>query len=643
MKALFVGLLLLVLLLARPVVAQTALLHTVAAPTFGNQLRILPTADGGWVLFAMDSLKLARFSSCGRPVWGYRYRPTGLALTPWPAEIIRLRQGGFAFATRALVGGVAQTLLTRLDDAGQVQWSLTLDSPDYNQYPYTLSEDPQGNVVLFGNLEHANLTPMYNLICQVSPAGILRWARAYGLGGIWGGAIVTADSGVLARTGSRFIRTDAAGQVQWVSQVNIPGDNSYYAPHEVGDGFIFNSYGGSGREINFYKLDLQGRLRWNGGKRTPFVGAPPLLRARPNGHFAGVFNRPVNSRNYPTVVEFDADLTPVRQNALAPADLPLFGTDLHLTTAGAVLLTGWAGNAPGLFFFARTDSLGRFACDSTLAPPAFTHIPATQEFITITATDFPLTITARTITRASAPLASSPVCASPQTLDLGPDTTVCPGTTLTLRSRGAAAFEHYRWSTGATAPALTVRQGGTYWVRAYYNCGFDSLTDTVRVRIATLPSPAPATDTLLCANATVTLDARVAGPAAYRWQDGSSAPLFVATDTGSYFVDISQATCTQRFYFRVSECEQLLMPNIFTATGDALNERLLPIIIRGIGAASLEIYNRWGRRIYATADLRHEGWDGAGAGPGTYFWLVRYTTARGQLRTAKGWVELLRD
>lgn len=638
MKALFIACL--IGLLAQRALAQPALLHTVAAPGFGNQLRVLPTPDQGWVLFAADSLKLAKFSACGRLEWSYRYRPAAVPLISWAATIIRLRQGGFAFTTRVPVAGANVTLLTCLDDAGQVRWSRTISAPDYNHYPYTLNEDQQGNLVIFANVEHVNLSPGFNLFCSISPAGAVVWSRAYNLGGIWGGAIFTRDGGLLARTGSRFFKTDATGNVQWAVQASGPSDNSYYAPLEVADGFIFNSHSNS-REISFYKIDHQGNLRWNGRKRTAFTGQAPQLRPRPNNQFAAVFNQLAGGRNYPTVVEFDAELNVVRQGAITAAGVPLFAADLQLTDAGAPLVIGRTSDAPGNHFFACADTLFHFACDSLLAPPQITLEPATHGPINVTATAFPLTATPQPMVVTAVTVASAPVCTVPRTLDLGPDTTVCLGTRLTLRNRRPDAFDRYRWSTGAATPSLRVQQSGTYWVRAYYNCGLDSLTDTLRVAVPTPPTLPPAADTVLCTNATVTLDARVPGATAYRWQDGSTAPQLVAADTGTYFVDVTAAGCAQRFYFRVTECEQLLMPNIFTVTGDALNERLLPIIIRGIGAASLTVYNRWGRQIYTTDDLRHQGWDGAAAGPGTYFWLVRYTTFRGQHKTAKGWVELM--
>ncbi len=118
--------------------------------------------------------------------------------------------------------------------------------------------------------------------------------------------------------------------------------------------------------------------------------------------------------------------------------------------------------------------------------------------------------------------------------------------------------------------------------------------------------------------------------------------MYLATDTGRYAVTSTVAGCARRVEFRVTECERLVMPNVFTPAGA---DRFVPIEMRGIATATLEVYNRWGVRLHGTTDLRHVGWDGSVAGRrcpgGTYFYLVRYVTGRGQQKQVKGWVELV--
>ena len=77
-----------------------------------------------------------------------------------------------------------------------------------------------------------------------------------------------------------------------------------------------------------------------------------------------------------------------------------------------------------------------------------------------------------------------------------------------------------------------------------------------------------------------------------------------------------------------------LLPNVLTPNGDGLNEHLvLPTAVAGPWA--LEVYSRWGRSVYRSADYHNE-W-GAEAAEGLYYYLLRSPTA-----VHKGWVEVVR-
>lgn len=640
-------------LLSWSAAAQAPFIRTVADSALGATVRIVPTPDNGWALFSGDSLKLIKFNSCGRVEWTRRYALPGLTCLPGLHDVIALSGGGFAFMTRAQEGAVISTLVVRLDDAGVVQWARLLTESAYEPYPYTLGQDPQGNLVLYGNVSAGPANSSFNHLSKLSPAGALIWSRRYDLGAIWGGALLTSDNGVLARTGSRFIKTDVTGAVQWTSYVTNQSDYTYFAPVEVHDGYIFTSYNIGSQQISFYKIDKQGQLLWGGRKMTDLLGQSPYLRQRPNGNLVAIFNQADGGgTRYPTLVEFDADLRVVRRRSLHAgfpgSSLPqtgLPGSDLALTTDGTPVVVGRADAAtPGFHFVARADTSFHVDCDTLLAPPTITVTPVTQGFLTTNALPFTPTLTARAATVTSFGVVQTTICAAPVELDLGPDTALCAATPLRLQNHRAGAFEQYEWSTGATTAAITVSQPGTYRLRVLTNCGLDTLTDSLTVTRTEVSAPTRARDTVRCSDDPVLLDARVPGPATYRWPDGSTNPRYYAADTGRYAVDITVAGCTRRVEFHVTECERLVMPNVFTPNADALNDRFVPIELRGIASATLEIYSRWGHRLFTTPDLRR-GWDGTaatrGCPDGTYFYLVRYVTARGQAGQVKGWVELV--
>ncbi|MFC2102268.1 FISUMP domain-containing protein [Bacteroidota bacterium] len=69
------------------------------------------------------------------------------------------------------------------------------------------------------------------------------------------------------------------------------------------------------------------------------------------------------------------------------------------------------------------------------------------------------------------------------TVDLGPDTTICQGTTITF---DPGSFVDYMWSNGYSGPTLTTGVGGEWWVRVTNNNDCVA-RDTVMLYIDSLP------------------------------------------------------------------------------------------------------------------------------------------------------------
>ena len=106
-------------------------------------------------------------------------------------------------------------------------------------------------------------------------------------------------------------------------------------------------------------------------------------------------------------------------------------------------------------------------------------------------------------------------------------------------------------------------------------------------------------------------------------------------------------------------CQFFLLPNIFTPDNDGRNDTFRPISASPIVRAKVQIFNRWGAKVYegnAGTDLTL--WDGGGAGrsenggrdmgakasAGTYYYLieVQFADLRQTTKTYKGWVEVMR-
>jgi len=103
-----------------------------------------------------------------------------------------------------------------------------------------------------------------------------------------------------------------------------------------------------------------------------------------------------------------------------------------------------------------------------------------------------------------------------------------------------------------------------------------------------------------------------------------------------------------------TECVFFVLPNIFTPNGDSKNDLFRPKTSSEIARTRIQIFNRWGRKVYESDRDPYINWDGGGkAGEsatsglvsnGLYYYLaeVEFKDAAQTKRTYKGWVEVAR-
>jgi gliding motility-associated-like protein len=125
-------------------------------------------------------------------------------------------------------------------------------------------------------------------------------------------------------------------------------------------------------------------------------------------------------------------------------------------------------------------------------------------------------------------------------VDLGADTTICQGSSVTLSVGWVAAS--YLWSDGSLASTLTITTSGTYGVTVVSGNGC-TYSDEIVVTVVPPPVVNLGADTTLCAGQTLMLNAGNAG-ATYLWQDGSAAQTFSVSNSGNYSVTVSIGACS---------------------------------------------------------------------------------------------------
>lgn len=119
-------------------------------------------------------------------------------------------------------------------------------------------------------------------------------------------------------------------------------------------------------------------------------------------------------------------------------------------------------------------------------------------------------------------------------LYLGPDISFCPGTSVTLDA--GSGMTSYLWNTGATTQTIVTSTPGTYYVTVTQELCI--LSDTIELAHYPVNPPDLGADMTACDDDEIILDAG-AGYRSYLWYDGSSHQTLTATQSGLYWVHVT--------------------------------------------------------------------------------------------------------
>lgn len=118
------------------------------------------------------------------------------------------------------------------------------------------------------------------------------------------------------------------------------------------------------------------------------------------------------------------------------------------------------------------------------------------------------------------------------------------------------------------------------------------------------------------------------------------------SDTACYQVSVVNAfgleSARSNTVCNVNVCSIFDLPNVFTPNGDGVNDFFESTTVPlGIIALNIEIFNRWGMRIYTSADPKFQ-WSGDQQPTGVYYYYARITQSSGNISEKKGWIQLIR-
>ncbi|MEM6344197.1 MAG: gliding motility-associated C-terminal domain-containing protein [Bacteroidota bacterium] len=225
------------------------------------------------------------------------------------------------------------------------------------------------------------------------------------------------------------------------------------------------------------------------------------------------------------------------------------------------------------------------------------------------------------------------------TPSIGGNRPLCVGDSLLLSP--VLDYLQYMWDDGSTSKSRWVYAPGTYFVEvlAENACtGRDAVLITVGEDSLDLGP-----DRFLCEGDTLTLSL-VGTWLDYEWSGGIITSSLSVTETGQYQLKaINDNLCLSTDELMVlpqTNCPGTLeMPNMFSPNVDGINDVFRPVKAYSISRYDLQIYDRWGRKVFET-QLVDTAWAGQAFGEaapgGVYYWIVKYTDDEGQEFVQKG-------
>ncbi len=119
---------------------------------------------------------------------------------------------------------------------------------------------------------------------------------------------------------------------------------------------------------------------------------------------------------------------------------------------------------------------------------------------------------------------------------LGNDTSICPGTMVTLNVKDTSLSCY--WNNGNSSRTLIASVAGKYWVEVSNN--YCQSTDTININYYTVPIVGLGADTILCSGSNTLLNAGK-GYKNYNWNNGETTQTIRVNTTGTYFVKVKDS------------------------------------------------------------------------------------------------------
>jgi gliding motility-associated-like protein len=213
---------------------------------------------------------------------------------------------------------------------------------------------------------------------------------------------------------------------------------------------------------------------------------------------------------------------------------------------------------------------------------------------------------------------------------------VCPGGTVTLNAvPNLTSGVSYLWSTSDTSSSIAANGTGMVTVTTNYSNG---CTASASVQLSNFPlplpsftvnplSPSPSGESIAFTNTSVGQNGATITNSLWSYGDGASDTTFNTThiynEDGTYTITLlvtSSDGCTDTISIDYDIISELEIPNVITPNGDGKNDNLVFKNLQYKSNSELTVFNRWGNKVYESADYKND-WAPAEAG-GVYYYIL---------------------
>ncbi len=337
-------------------------------------------------------------------------------------------------------------------------------------------------------------------------------------------------------------------------------------------------------------------------------------------------------------------------DASPAGDRVLWSQDIVVTAGQTYYFSAYGSNIAGASF---NNPRLSFSIDGTPLPDQPMPPRQWQQFCTVWTASASATITIQVVLSRSTggghdvavdDIVFQTVCPVDHCdVEVSDSTSICMGSSTTLNAYAVDA-ESYSWSPtlGLDDPSVANPIASPIQTTRYvvtmtdiYGC---TVKDSIKVTVDPLPF-FPFNNTITaCLDQPVELNVPLNG-VSYLWSTGDTDQNIIVNTGGLYIVSTTLGNCsyTDSVDVILKECcKDNFIPNLITPNGDALNDTFYIGCIDDI-PWRLEVYNRWGDRVYYSLDYKND-WSGKGLSDGVYYFFLE----KHGRSPYKGWVQIIR-